>query len=263
MNFHIYYKKLAMKKFSSILLIILCCNVQFAQDTILPPAVETIQEDLVTNSTTIHPFETTPKELREPTINHERSLAPKFKDQYRGEKFDYDRIVEQEPSDFHMPEFNLPQGLLKVLMYVILGFIVLLIVYHVFKNAGGFSFGKEKHIIKYQTGEESEMEDSENINNNDFGVLIQRAKEKEDYRKAVRYYYLWVLQKLADRNLILWNKDKTDYEYYLELATNPIREDFSANTYIYDYTWYGNFNLSNAQFQQAERLFQRTLNQLN
>lgn len=205
---------------------------------------------------------TPPKAERGETFYKPRNLDSGFKDDYKGQKFDYDRMVpEPETRPPSSPLFSLPAGLMHVLMYAGLALIVAVVIYFIFKNAGGFSFGKEKKKIQYNISEEKE--NLESLENNDFQLLIQKAKSEGDFRKAVRYYYLWVLQKLADKNLISWNKDKTDYDYFIELGQHPIKDDFSGNTYIYDYTWYGNFNLNSKEFELAESIFQRTLNKLN
>jgi hypothetical protein len=192
-----------------------------------------------------------------------RNFREDFKENYRGKEFDYDRKV-KPPKTIKPPLFQLPAGLMSVLMYAILAIIIVFILYQIFKNAGGFSFGKEKAKIKFDASEENpETENMDDISNNNFPNLIEKAKSEADYRKAIRFYYLWVLQKLSDKNLINWNKDKTDYDYFLELKNHSIKEDFSVNTYIYDYTWYGNLNPDKSQFDLAETIFMRTLNKLN
>lgn len=227
------------------------------EETIAPPVTsETYEQDDTPNPTP------TKEEIGE-VYFEKRNLDPEFKDQYTGKKYDYDRVVKQkEFKPYSGPLLSLPTGLFQVLMYAALGAIILLVIYFIIKNAGGFSFGKEGKKIRFETSDEKEFEDEENIENNDFAQLIQKAKSEKDFRKAVRYYHLWVLQKLADHKLITWNKDKTDFDYYKELGQNLIKEDFSNGMYVYDYTWYGNFQLNSNEFSIAESIFQRTLNKL-
>lgn len=200
---------------------------------------------------------------RDKTEFHHRTLDDNFKDDYKGEKFDYDRVVKEKEIKLNPPMIQIPGGILQILMYVMLGIVIILIIYFILKNAGGLSFGKEKRNIKYDTSEESGEEDLEQIHNNNFEFLINRAKSEQDYRKAIRYYYLWVLQKLTDRNLIKWHKDKTDFDYLEELKNHLIKDDFSKNTYIYDHIWYGNFEMNPKEFELAESIFQKTLNRIN
>jgi len=219
--------------------------------------------EVITVTSEQNSVQTPSKNKRGAVYYQQRKLDSDFKEEYKGKKFDYDRIVEErKPKEINAPAFRLPVGLLNALMYILLAFILGLVLYIVFKNAGGFSFGRSRQSIKVDTSEESDIEDIENLSIQNFAQLIQKAKAEGNYRKAIRFYYLWVLQKLADQKLIQYNKDKTDYEYYLELGQNPIREDFYQNTYIYDYVWYGKFEMNTQEFQLAESIFQRTLNRI-
>ena len=248
-----------MKRCKLIFILIFWGILSFGQDTL----VIYKNGETVISSGESKPAVSSKKERGE-TFYQQRNLDAGFKDNYKGKKFDYGRKTpEPQIKTLPPPLFSLPAGLMQALMYSLLGIIILVVIYFIFKNAGGFSFGSEKKKIRYDASEEKEDEDLENIENNNFRLLIQKAKSEEDFRKAVRYYYLWVLQKLTDKNLINWNKDKTDYDYFLELGQHPIKEDFSVNTYIYDYTWYGNFHLNPKEFELAESIFQRTLSKLN
>lgn len=230
----------------------------FPQDSV---AVEPVQMEAQTVYTADYQpeYETLPPQERLQTRFENRQWKEGFKENYKGKKFDY----EEKEIKYTPPLFQLPAGLLQVLMYVVLGTILLIIIYFILRNAGGFSFGKEKRKINYQDSGESEAENLEEIQNNDFERLIQKAKSESDYRKAVRYYHLWVLQKLSERNLIRWDKDKTDFDYLQELKNHPIRPDFSSTTYVYDYTWYGHFRLDDREFELAEKLFRRTLKKIS
>lgn len=200
------------------------------------------------------------EEIAEPEpVYTQRVLDSSFKEKYSGNQFDYYR----EPPPIKEPPFKIKfsPALIKTLIYVLLAVALVTIVYFIIQNMGGFSFSGRKQKIRFDSTE-GEEENPEDITQNDFGLLIQKAKNEQNYRLAVRYYYLWILQKLTDKELIKWNKDKTNYEYYLELNQKPIQNDFWGNTYIYDYIWYGNFDITSGKFKQAEDLFQKTLNKL-
>lgn len=196
-----------------------------------------------------------------PTVFEQRNFDPNFLEKYQGKDFDYDKQpkVQKEFSSFN---FNLPSGLLQVLMYILLGVVILLVLYHVFKNMGFDAFRGRKKYIKSNSSNEIDLENPENIQDFNFKQLIDQAKAQSDYRKAIRLYHLWILQKLTHKNLIIWNKNKTDHEYYLELKSIELQSLFSNSTYIYDYIWYGNFDLNANEFEQAETIFQNTLNHI-
>ncbi len=208
-------------------------------------------------------FSAPQKSERGETYYQQRELDPKFKDNYKGKRFQYEtEKKEVEPRKMNLPSIKMPLVLGKILMYVIIALIVFIIVYQIIKNSGGFSFGKSKRKINFDTSAEQFFEDKENIENNDFESLISKSKLNNDYRRAVRYYFLWVLQVLTNKKLIKWNKDKTNFEYYSELTKNPIQDDFFKNIHIYDYIWYGNFEINQDDFNKAERFFLKTLNKL-
>ena len=248
-----------MKKFKFLIFGLLLLPILHGQEiveTIDPPIVA--EEIYYEDQGTVYP--TPSKEEIGPLHFEKRNLDPEFKEDYKGKKFAYDRVVKQKT--YSPPAFSLTTGLFQVLMYIMLAVIILVVIYQIIKNAGGFSFGGERKKIKFDTSEEKHSEDTEDIANNDFKSLIEQAKSDKDFRKAIRYYHLWVLQTLSDKKLIRWNKDKTDYDYYRELGENPVKNDFSDSVYVYDYIWYGNFQINPKEFDIAESIFQRMLSKL-
>lgn len=242
-----------MKRIKLLLLIFMLIQLN-GQETI---ATDSIDQDLGQ----YHPeYEVPSKENRAKTEFHNRTLDENFKDDYKGKQFDYERIVKEK--EYNPPLVKIPAGILKFLMYTVLVIIVISIIYYVMKNAGGVTLGKKRKNLQYSASEVS-GENLDEIENNNFELLISRAKSGENYRKAIRFYYLWILQKLTDKNLIKWHKEKTSYEYLLELQQHQIKDDFSSCTYIYDHIWYGNFELNSNEFELAESIFTKTLKKLN
>lgn len=212
-------------------------------------------------------FQTPGKSERAETQINPRHLDPKFKDNYKGKRFNYEtketKTTENRGQRIERdPLFQLTPYVIKIMMYILLIAIILAIIYYVLKNSGGFSFGKENKKISYSATAKELIEDKENIENNDFERLIQRAKAENNYKLAVRYYFLWVLQLLSDKKLINWNKDKTNFDYFNELGNQSIKDEFFSNTHIYDYIWYGEFEINKDEFKTAESIFQKTLNKL-
>lgn len=214
------------------------------------------------------PFEyTQPTPLRaerDEIYFREKTIPPNFKDNYQGKKFDYDRKVKVRQREIKEKNINFSfnSTFVKYLTYSILIIMLLVVVYHIFINAGGFTWGNVKKKIKVKYSDSESLIDDDDIENNDFATLIQRAKANQDYKRAVRYYYLWILQKLTERNLIDWHKEKTNYDYFLELDKQNIQTDFSQSNYIFDNIWYGDFPLNELQFEKAESIFKETLHKI-
>lgn len=96
-----------------------------------------------------------------------------------------------------------------------------------------------------------------------FNDLIHQAKEKKDYRLAVRYYYLQVLKSLTNKGMIEWDNEKTNRDYYNEIKEDSIREQFEYISYIYDYSWYGEFQIKDDVFGNIEQKFKQLIQEIN
>lgn len=97
--------------------------------------------------------------------------------------------------------------------------------------------------------------DEELINNKQLSELIAQAIQEKDYRLAVRFYYLLILQKLTDKELIVWQQEKTNEDFIREVGHLKIAPQFTEITRLYDFVWYGNFEINKGEFLKAEILF--------
>lgn len=100
-------------------------------------------------------------------------------------------------------------------------------------------------------------EDEKIIRENDIPTLIEKALRERDYRLAVRYYYLLILKKLKDKNLIEYQFEKTNQEYESEIQDRKLSEQFRRVTRLYDFIWYGDFPMNQNQFVLAKSQFER------
>lgn len=141
--------------------------------------------------------------------------------------------------------------LIKALPYlIVLGCIIFVVWLFIKLNPGASLLQANKQPEVLFTEEE------ELLRNKDLRKLIAQALRKKDYRLAVRYHYLWLLKTLSDREYIQYASDKTNTDYLQELRTEKIHAPFQQVTMLYDYIWYGNFPLSEAAFEHAQRHFQ-------
>ncbi|MBP2833427.1 DUF4129 domain-containing protein [Aquimarina sp. U1-2] len=99
-------------------------------------------------------------------------------------------------------------------------------------------------------------EDEDIIHNQDIQELIQQALQNNNYRLAIRYYYLLVLKKLSEVDLIRWESQKTNEEYSKELKDTSLQQQFQLITKLYDYIWYGSFEVNKQSYLKAEKEFQ-------
>lgn len=137
----------------------------------------------------------------------------------------------------------------KIIIYLIILFAIYQIVRLLIKKEGQWIFSKKnKKIIVSEIIEE-------NIHTTNFKSLIEKAKKNKDYRITIRYYYLWLLKTWSNNQIIEWDLEKTNSDYYREIKQEDKRENFKYLSYIYDYIWYGEFEIEENEFLKAEKVF--------
>lgn len=196
-------------------------------------------------------------------------------DVYSGEDFIYEHTVEssgwwtrfkQWINDWFKDLFNLKtQGQASKATDIaikIAGVIIfLLVIYFIFKavmnDEGSWVFGKssDKNIIPV-------IDVENNIHATDFKALITSAESENNYRLAVRYYYLWLLKALANAEIIEYDVEKTNSDYQNEIASTELKKEFTYTSYLYNYIWYGEFDVNQIQFDNAKHAFNNLLKDL-
>jgi hypothetical protein len=146
---------------------------------------------------------------------------------------------------------------LKLLSCLIVIFVIYLIVKVILNKEGQWVFGKSttKKIIY-----DDDIE--KNLIHVDFDKLIKETLKAGDHRLVVRYYYLWVLKTLSEQNLIDWHAEKTNTDYLYELTSAELKAEFQYLSYLYNYIWYGEFDMTDATFLHAKKAFENTIQTL-
>lgn len=98
-------------------------------------------------------------------------------------------------------------------------------------------------------------EEEELVRKEDLPVLIQKAVKNGQFRLAVRYYYLNELRELEEAEHIRYEFQKTNLDYREEIEDDTIRKLFSEITKIYEFIWYGGFDVSESDYRLAEKGF--------
>lgn len=142
--------------------------------------------------------------------------------------------------------------IIRLLPYLVILMVILLAIW-VFNrmNPGGLLLSEP------EKGQVFLSEDEEIIKTSDISDLIKKAVAEENYRLAVRYYFLLILQQLTKQEIISYEFAKTDEDYLGEIKQKPLQQQFRQLTRIYDFIWYGNFETSKEQFLRSQREFEK------
>ena len=142
--------------------------------------------------------------------------------------------------------------IIKLLPYLVLLLVFLLAIWVFNRMNPGAILLSETEGGKVFLSEEEEI-----VKSSDISELIQKAVAEENYRLAIRYYFLLTLQQLTRKELIDYKFSKTDEEYLREIKQEPLQQQFRQLTRIYDFIWYGNFEASKEQFLRSKREFEK------
>ncbi len=135
---------------------------------------------------------------------------------------------------------------LAVIPYILILVAIVAIILLVLKNdIRAVFYGKSASVhIDFKEFEE----DIHKIN---FDELIAAAISRNDYRKAIRLHFLKLLKELTDNNLITWQIDKTNNDYSMELSNSKFSNKFKELALLYEYIWYGDFQLDETNFKNT------------
>lgn len=147
--------------------------------------------------------------------------------------------------------------LVHALPYLIVIGILIFISWLFYKLNPGATFFRSKEKPELFFSEEEEI-----IRNKDISQLMEQALADKEYRLAVRYYYLLILQKLTEAEIISYESDKTNSEYISEITSEALKSGFTKATNLYDHVWYGNFEVTEADFMKARPVFSSLKNQI-
>jgi hypothetical protein len=98
--------------------------------------------------------------------------------------------------------------------------------------------------------------EEENIHKIDYQSEIGKAIENHDYRLATRLYYLQALKLLSDKELIHWEIGKTNSDYFYEIKPATLRNSFSSLGHMFEYAWYGGFEVGKPILKKARALYE-------
>lgn len=175
----------------------------------------------------------------------EKNWWQRFKE-WVGQKFS--QLLEYIFGDYETS--GLLAFILRVLPYIVLAGVLWAIVWLFIRYMPPVSNLSSKNTTEVRINEEEDI-----IKNADIQELIKKAIENKQYRLAVRYYYLQVLKELDQLHFITYENQKTNEEYSSEIQNQQLNTYFKKTTRIYNFIWYGDFSVSESDFQLAQKNF--------
>ncbi len=100
---------------------------------------------------------------------------------------------------------------------------------------------RKRNVMVPDEGDDIITEDIFAIN---YQKEIDKAAAQGNYRLAIRLLFLRLLKKMSEKNIIRYKQDKTNLDYLLELHPTGYYKNFFRITRNYEYSWYGQFNVS-------------------
>jgi len=157
---------------------------------------------------------------------------------------------EEKDKPSHGPSLAWSPAVLKIVGYVLILLLIGGVIYYLLKNAM-----QDDSSLKNSINTDSLLYDNKHIDEvteDDIERLLREALDRNDFRGAVRLYYIKLLKHLHSTGFIAWKKNKTNHDYAAELAAFPFTRDFRKLMTAYEIIWYGERTPSLSEFRTLQ-----------
>ncbi len=134
-------------------------------------------------------------------------------------------------------------GLYKLMAYLFAAVLTIAVIYLIFSN---FRIDKKLANREDQTNQSEE----EHIEDVDVISKYDEALKAGNFRLALRFKFLEILQQLSLENKIKWKADKTNRDYANELRGTSEHKVFKKLANIFAWVWYGNAPIGEQEFNE-------------
>ena len=152
-----------------------------------------------------------------------------------------------------------PGGDMGFLQYVLFGILAILLSFLIYQLFVKTSFDDKGSKIVDDFEELAPAQ----IPKSELELLIEKALANDDFRGAIRLYFIFIIKGLSEKGWIRWEKKKTNFSYLIEMRGKPQYESFNDVVSIYELVWYGNYSVQKEDFNSLEPRFKSLLNNLN
>ena len=106
------------------------------------------------------------------------------------------------------------------------------------------------------------MQPDQHIDEVDLKKMLETALKKEEYREAVRLYFLIVLKELNRFELINWRREKTNRDYFYEIKNSSLKNHFSEVARIFEKAWYGEAIVKRDSYSNYALIFDELIKEI-
>jgi len=166
------------------------------------------------------------------------------------------RQPHREPTEESGGKSIFDSSAMPIILWSIAVIFILFILYKIFSTSGFFN----RNVYASRVNELPEEIQTSQVT--DYDRALEEAVQQGNYRLATRFLYLQLLLRLSEKNLIVLETDKTNYQYILELSNTLYKNDFADITLFYEYVWYGEFGLDEDSFNRFREQCKQFKNRL-
>jgi len=146
-----------------------------------------------------------------------------------------------------------------VLKYMFFGIAIAVLAFVLWKIISAQMRLKNPTIKKQVQTLEQAVED---IHESDLERFLREALETNNYKLAIRVYYLMAIKTLSEKELIKWKKDKTNSAYVNEMRESSHFENFREITNKFERVWFGENAISKRGFELLQPKFTNFIKQI-
>lgn len=140
-----------------------------------------------------------------------------------------------------------------VILSIVIILLLILVIFLVLRHLNG----RDQRLAPVQTTAYSIEDFDPEIPESDLDRFLRLALESSDYRAAVRVHFLMAIRKLAERNLIRWERDKTNRTYLTELNEQIPKHGFEPLIRVYEVIWFGEAPVNESEYQSLATAFRK------
>lgn len=152
-------------------------------------------------------------------------------------------------------ELEMSNDLATLLYIIVIALLIGIVLYLILKK-----YMKNPRLKKTIV---SEDKSPEQISLSELKQLLNKALAEENYREAIRIYFIFIIKELSERKWINWQKEKTNLAYLREMRNQPHFESFKRTSQIFEVVWYGDKKIEKTHFESLEPYFKEMHKTLN